>query len=139
MKKDGQAESGGIPGGHRLVSLEGSRRRGHRQSHQREDRDLSGCHLGAARVICLRAGFRYGLWTSPCAADVGFGVFADYLLWGFLKFPGNVEDVSAVEQDRVLVRAAFATFPALEAELRQSPSPSTDAEFRPHVPLLLIF
>lgn len=52
-----------------------------------------------------------------CAAYVRLGIFVDDLLHRQLKFAGNVKDVSGVEQDRVLVLAAFATFPALEAEL----------------------
>ena len=52
-----------------------------------------------------------------CAAYVRLGIFVDDLIHRQLKFAGNVKDVSGVEQDRVLVLAAFATFPALEAEL----------------------
>ena len=56
--------SGGIPGRRRRVPLDGSRRRGHCQSHQREDEVLSGGNLGAARAVCLRPGLRYSLWTG---------------------------------------------------------------------------
>jgi len=41
----------------------------------------------------------------------------DNLLQRHLKFTSNIEDIPAVEQDRVLVLAALAAFPALEAEL----------------------
>ena len=42
-----------------------------------------------------------------CAAYVRLGIFVDDLLHCQLKFAGNVKDVSGVEQDRVLVLAAF--------------------------------
>jgi hypothetical protein len=52
-----------------------------------------------------------------CASYVRLGIFVDDLLHSQLKFAGNVKDIFGAKQNRVLVLAALAAFPALEAEL----------------------
>ena len=47
---------------------------------------------------------------SGCVADVRPGILIDDLLRCYLKFSGDVKNISAVEQDRVLVFAALPTF-----------------------------
>ena len=53
-----------------------------------------------------------------CAADVDLGVFVDDLPGCHPKLFRNIENITGIEQDRVLVRTAFATPAALEVELR---------------------
>ena len=55
-------------------------------------------------------------WDFGRAADVRLGIFIDDLLRCHLKLSGDVENISAVEQDRVLVLTALAAFSAFEAE-----------------------
>ena len=55
-------------------------------------------------------------WDPGCAADVRLGILVDDFLRRHMKLPGNVKDIPRGEQDRVLMLAAFATFPALESE-----------------------
>ena len=56
-------------------------------------------------------------WDFGRAADVRLGIFIDDLLRCHLKLSGDVENISAVEQDRVLVLTALATLSTLESEL----------------------
>ena len=79
------------------------------------DRAESVLQEGADLVLAARYHV-YG-WDFGRAADVGFGILVDNLLRCHLKLPGNVKDIPAVEQDRVLMLAAFAAFPAFELEL----------------------
>lgn len=48
------------------------------------------------------------------AADVGFGIFVDNCFHRHLEFMCNIENVSRVEQNRVLMLAALAAFSAFE-------------------------
>ena len=56
-------------------------------------------------------------WDFGRAADVSLGILIDDLLRCHLKLSGDVENISAVEQDRVLVLTALATLSTLESEL----------------------
>ena len=69
---------------------------------------------------------------SGCVADVRPGILIDDRC--YLKFSGDVKNISAVEQDRVLVFAALPTFePELAVQVHQ-----LAARFLLCGPLLLI-
>ena len=50
-------------------------------------------------------------------ADVSLSVLIDDLLGGYLEFSSNVENISAIEENSVLMRTALAAFLALKVEL----------------------
>ena len=56
-------------------------------------------------------------WNFRCAADIRLGILIDDFLRCHLKLSGDVENISAVEQDRVLVLTALAALSTLESEL----------------------
>ena len=46
----------GVTGGRGCLPVDGAWRCRHCHGHQRADENLSGCHLGTARPVCLRSG-----------------------------------------------------------------------------------